>query len=207
VQDADRATYLRQRKRKERAGASDRIFHRHLKEHADRHIDEVAFAESLWTWRIYLPPGNRSLHVGSSLIADTGTKVGSGAGASMPPGKAQSGTSPRDPLQCEYTLTARIERDQLGNLQLVVTTPRQRLALTLMPRDSAWISDQNRLGLGTTRKIQAVAAGSHGKTESFAADDAVVLLRLRAPDSKQAASGEPCDGVMIWFAPEKHGKR
>ena len=171
------------------------------------YVRQVETPEPLsWAWRIYLPPGDRTLHVGSGAIAETGTKAGSAASILMPPGKGRSGTSPRDPLQCEFTLTARIERNQLGKLQLAVSTPRQRLALALMPQDSAWISDEKRFGLRTTRKIQVVAAGSRGQMQSFAADDTVVLLRLRAPDDKQAASREPCDGVMIWFAPENRGK-
>lgn len=58
-----------------------------------------------------------------------------------------------------------------------------------------------------TRKTQTVAAGSGGKVQSFAAADAVVLLRLRAPDDKESAGQEPCDGVLIWFAPSARGKR
>lgn len=171
------------------------------------YVRQVESREPLsWAWRIYLPPGDRTLKTGVGRIAETGVKVGSGGGTSMPPAKGRSRTNPPDPLDYEFTLTARIERDQLGNLRLAVSTPRMGHTLALMPQDSTWISEKNRYGISSTRKTKVVAAGSRGQTESFAADDTVVLLRVRAPDDKQAESGEPCDGVMIWFAPEKRGK-
>ena len=167
-------------------------------------VRQVQTGEPLsWTWRIYLPPGNRSLHTGSGRIAETGLKADYGGATSLLPGKGRGGTSPPDLRDYEFTLTARVERDQGGNLQLAVFTPRIRHTLALLPHDSAWISDKKHFGLSSTRKIQVEAAGSRGQIESFAADEAVVLLRLRAPDAKQAASREPCDGIMIWFAPEK----
>jgi len=171
------------------------------------HVRQIESPEPLsWAWRIYLPPGNRTLYAGGGAIAETGLKTDSAADTSLQPNSKQSKTSPPDPLDYEFTLTARIERDQRGNLQLAVSAPRQGLAFALRPKDSAWIMDDKRFGLWTTRKLQLEAAGSRGQTESFAADDAIVLLRLRAPDDKQAESGEPCDGVMIWFAPEKRGQ-
>lgn len=159
-----------------------------------------------WAWRIYLPPGDRTLYAGGGAIAETGLKTDSAAGTSLQPNNEQSTASPPDPLDYEFTLTARIERDQRGNLQLAVSAPHQGLAFALRPKDSAWITDGKHFGLSSTRKLQIEAAGSRGQTESFAADDAIVLLRLRAPDAKQAESGEPCDGIMIWFAPKKRGK-
>lgn len=159
-----------------------------------------------WAWRIYLPPGERWVHAGSGAVAETGLKTSFGASTALQPRTRRGGAGPPDPLDCEFTLTARIERDQRGNLQLAVSPPHQRLTVGLMPKDTAWISDHKHFGLSTARKIEIEAASSLSQTRSFAADDTVVLLRLRAPDDKQAESGEPCDGIMIWFAPKKRGK-
>ena len=42
-----------------------------------------------------------------------------------------------------------------------------------------------------------------GKTESFSADEPVILLRVRAPTAEQDVNQGACDGVMIWFEKPK----
>ena len=166
------------------------------------YVREMPTSEPLsWRWRIYVPPGERVLHIGAGRISETGTRVGAGAG--LGPGRRTHKGVTTDPMQGEYTLTVRVERDQLGKWRLVVRYRDGSLAQSIMPQDADWLlSGDNYYEVASRWKTNAEVAGSDQHTQTFAADDTVVLLRLRAPDEKQAASNEPSDGVMVWF--EKH---
>lgn len=141
-----------------------------------------------------IPSGDRSFCLGSSAIGETGTQVGNFSSV----GKQ----SPRNSLEGEFTLTARVERDQVGGWKFVVSYPEGGMAAGIMPPHSDWLSAADHHGVRSTRKTHADVAGYKRKTESFAADEPVVLLRLRAPTPEQAANHKPCDGVMVWF--DKH---
>lgn len=173
------------------------------------HVREVPTYEPLnWRWRIYVPPGQHWFHVGVGHIS----KTGMGAGASS----ARGPERPTDSLVGEYTMTARIERDPLGKWQLAVSWPDGRSTTSINEPYAGWLPTANRGPHIQVRKKYHVdiaggkpIGGSARKreTESFLADERVVLLRLRAPDDLAADTGQPCDGVLIWFdrGPGRHG--
>ena len=153
-----------------------------------------------WKWRIYMPPGGRTLCTATGRITATGFNGGS---------VAKHGPAwPVDPLQGEYTLTARVERDQHGGWRLAITYPDGRNTLGFTPPDAQWLVDDGYF-VSSPRKLHVDIAGAKKETQSFAADDTVVLLRLRAPDVQKSGSDKPCDGVMVWFEKfqEPHGKQ
>lgn len=163
------------------------------------YVREMPTFEPLsWRWRIYVPPGERALHVGVGRISETGTSTASGSGHG--PGRRTRNGVTSDPMQGEYTLTARIERDQLGQWQLVVRYPDGSMRYSIMPRDANWlIASDDYYEVASRWKTYAEVAGGGEQMQTFAADDTVILLRLRAPDASQPTGHEPCDGVMVWF--------
>jgi hypothetical protein len=162
------------------------------------YVRELPTLEPLnWRWRIYVPQGERDFCAGVGRIPIEG--AGAGSSGRHYSRRSQAGSPLTDPMQGEYTLTARIERNQLGNWRLVIQYPDGGLTQAIMPPDAGWLSAEELFGqVRSNREIQATAAGGNKQTESFAADDMVVLLRLRAPKHDQTPN-EPCDGVIIWF--------
>jgi hypothetical protein len=160
------------------------------------YVRETSRGELLsWRWRIYLPPGQRHLYVATTQIGEedyTGRAI-------MPP----------DPPLGEFTLRAHIERNVLGGWSLVVLYPEGGEEFPIMPLDADWVPDciptasrgplQYAARSPRNFHLEIELAGRAEQTESFAADDRVVLLRLRAATAEQAANHEPCDGAMIWF--------
>lgn len=165
------------------------------------YIREVPTLEPLsWRWRIYAPPGERSFHLGIGRVPAVGLQADTGA--------ARGPSSPRDSLVGEYTMTARIERDQLGKWRLAVSWPEGGLWTSILGPDASWLSAGDRYqDVHASRKCDIEVAGSKPvngsatkrQTESFSPDEPVVLLRLRAPQDLKRDAGEPCDGVLIWF--------
>lgn len=165
------------------------------------HLREVPTYEPLsWRWRIYVPPGQHSFHIGVGRISKTGL----GAGSSSERGP----TRPTDSLVGEYTMTARIERDQLGKWQLAVTWPDGGSMMSINEPYAGWLPKEPRgHHLQARKKYHVDVAGGkpmngsarRRETESFPADEPVVLLRLRAPDDLANDTGQPCEGVLIWF--------
>lgn len=164
------------------------------------YIREVRSGDPLtWRWRIYVPPGERDFYLGVRRIPESG--VNAESGGSVYSRKTNPGSSvPIDPMQGEYTITARIERDQQGGWKLAVHYLDGATTVGIMPPDSGWLSGgESYLDVKATRDIDVNITGFNGITESFAADETVVLLRLRAPTQEQADNHDPCDGVMLWF--------
>jgi hypothetical protein len=146
-----------------------------------------------WRWRIYAPPGQRKLYVATSRIAD---KDCSGGQSIVPP----------HPPQGEYTLTAHVEPNHFG-WALTVLYPGGGEKFHIMPPHADWVPDcfpKVHSGPVPPRPprripIEIEVAGRNQEPESFAGDEPVVLLRLRAPTPEQAAKHEDCDGIMLWF--------
>ena len=163
------------------------------------YIREVRSGDPLtWRWRIYVPPGERDFFLGVRRIPESG--VNAESGGSVYSRTTNPGSSvPIDPMQGEYTITARIERDQQGGWRLAAHCLGGATTAGIMPPDSGWLSGgDSYLDVQATRDIDVNITG-FGKTESFAADETVVLLRVRAPTQEQADNHELCDGVMLWF--------
>jgi hypothetical protein len=165
------------------------------------HVRAVPTHDPLsWRWRIYVPPGQHWFHMGIGRIAKTGLEAGSGS--------ATGPSRPTNSLAGEFTMTARIERDTFGNWQLIVSWPGGSSMMSINERDAGWLPKENR-GPHTQvrRKFHADVAGGRPmagsarrrEMESFPPDEPVVLLRLRAPADLATDTGQPCDGVMIWF--------
>lgn len=157
------------------------------------YVREVPTTEPLsWRWRIYVPH-LASFFMSSSRIPKSGTRTGKTTSIGHP-------THARYPMPGEYTLEARVERNQKGAWRLAMRVQGIRVNHSIMPPDAGWLaSGPYPEVIESTRQTEVQVAGSRQKTESFAADDTVVLLRLRAPTDEHAANHEPCDGVMIWF--------
>lgn len=158
------------------------------------YVREVpTFEPFSWRWRIYVPPGDRNFCLATSGIPETGTQAGSFS--------VRRGQSPTDPMQGEFTLSARVERDQNGGWELVATYPDGRMSLDIKPADAGWVFNGNAYPAvrADRNNARSEVAGLKGQTESFSADAPLVLLRLRAPIGDQAAKHEACDGLMVWF--------
>ena len=149
-----------------------------------------------WRWRVYVPPGDFDSCVASGGVPKTGTQT-------------TGGTGNADAKTGEYTLTARVERDPLGKWRLTLWGPSFGQSIEIPPPSARWLSENAGHGDGiqARKKFLTEKAGSTpkslrkllGETQSFSADDPVVLLRLRAPEDLKNDDGAPCDGVMIWF--------
>lgn len=152
---------------------------------ADRgrfYVREIATHEKLtWRWQIYVPQGDIHRSISGGGIPESGTRTtGGGASSNARPG--------------EQTITARVERDDSGKWGLTLAGSNWKLGISIRPEQAGWLAEG--------RAFQAEVAGRKS-TESFAAHDGMVLLRLRAPTAQQAANRQPSDGVMIWFAPNQ----
>jgi hypothetical protein len=125
----------------------------------------------------------------TSGIAETGTQVGSFSSR----GKL--------PVDGEFTLAVRVERAQNGGWELAATYPGGRMTLGIKPPYADWVFNGDAYPAVRAHRNNAryEVAGQKGKTESFADDEPLVLLRVRAPLPDQAANHQPCDGVMVWF--------
>lgn len=165
-------------------------------------------APMTWDWRIYVPRGEFDCCLAVGGIPKTGlAERGGAAKVEAKPG--------------EFTLTARVERDPLGKWRLTLWGPTFGQSIEIPPKFASWLSEgaAHHHGIQQSRKFQAERAGStpksiargEGETQSFSADEPLVLLRLRAPEDLKTDTGEPCDGVMIWFdkrrvpPPKAHG--
>ena len=158
------------------------------------YVREVpTFLPFSWRWRIYVPPGNRNFFLATGGIEKTGTQAGYS--------RVRGIQSPADPMQGEFTLSVRVERGQNGGWELVATYPDGRMMLDFKPSQAGWVfNDDHYPAVRANRNnARSEVAGLNGKTESFSADEPVVLLRLRAPEDWKTDNGQPCDGAMVWF--------
>lgn len=153
------------------------------------HVLPVELQEpKAWRWRLYLPPSrNYELHEAMSDIPPQG--VVRGGHSVFRPG--------------EYTVTARIQRDEHARWSLMLFYDQGSASMPFPAEQTDWL-ERREGGFQTEGVIGTV----HGRgTQVFAPNDAVVLLRVRAstkvPGGGWSAPAGPTQGVLLWIRPTK----